>query len=92
MWLRYAKEREDVLDVLGNVNIDSGERERDQLVVTVERTTMVCFGGCVVLRREEEVQQIRVKGKVSYAHAVKMARQEKLVKEHSHNKGQRAEK
>ena len=39
----------------------------------------VAYWGCEVLKREVEVQQIRVRGKVSYAEAVKMAGQKRQV-------------
>lgn len=48
----------------------------------------VAYRGCEVLRREVEVQQIRVKEKISYAEAVKINRQEKQSKEYGFNKGQ----
>lgn len=48
----------------------------------------VAYWGCEVLKKEVEVQQIRVKEKVSYAEAVKMAGENKKHKEEGGSKEQ----
>ncbi len=47
----------------------------------------MAYWNCKALRKEAEVQHLRLKEKVSYARAVNMAGQEKQAKVHGHNKG-----
>ncbi len=61
------------------MNMGSVVREQNQNVVTGGNHS-VAYWGCEVLKEEVEVQQIRLKEKVSYADAVKMAGKEKQNK------------
>ncbi|XP_016110600.1 stonustoxin subunit alpha-like [Sinocyclocheilus grahami] len=44
-------------------------------VVTVVEIISVAYGGCEVLKREKEIQQVRIQGKVTYAEAVRIVSQ-----------------